>query len=220
MAPQVKDSISTIVNRNETYRNSTRDFLIDASRLIAKHHDNNNGLNRYYQLRINSLINTDETNVDYLLKLSSLKSTNCVKCGNKKDIKLITRKKLNKSKERKYCKYLHSILEEYCDKCHCFRKTYKLNPPNKKHSYNSGETSFQKKDNTCLTRPKTTRNKHIQQKQKQHLAAPVLKSSQNKNQPKKTKLKEAKYQSKPPARPVPKPQFSSRLRAFSCLLKE
>lgn len=190
MAPQIRDSINNTAIRSELLRNSTRDFLIDASKLIG-----NPALNRYYRAKINSLLDSDQDDVEYLRKVST-KSTLCIKCGNTREIKYKGRKSLNKSIDRKHCRYLRALLKEYCNRCGN-GQVYKLR-------CQQSIARVLKRNKTRDPHPKVEQPAQKQPQQSQVQA-------KQKHQPKPSK--------KQPPKPPPKPQFSSRLRAFDCLLK-
>lgn len=203
MAANNKGSLD-IVNRAAENRELTRDFLLDAFQLQLDNSNLTEGLNRYYRIKINSLLETNQNNLDYILKLSENNLNRCIKCGSAKRIRLRSRRSKNKSPTRKYCRYLKSLCDFVCDTCHhC--KTFKLS--SRKALKNQAKTESLAKVIT----------KHI-------IAIPEIKKPPpaQTNKPISSKrthsLKSSKQ--KQPIVTKPKQAPSSRLRAFSCLLKE
>lgn len=123
MALSQKDSIAASVKKFEFVRNTTRDFYINCSRLFHEPRGegsnsaaSNEGMNRYYQIKVNSLLNLDHDDIDFLVK-SGERNFRCIRCGNNKKLQLKSRRKQNKSVDRKHCRYLRSICTVNCDKC-------------------------------------------------------------------------------------------------------
>lgn len=200
MAPPTKESISLTTQKSELFRTSTRDFLIAAQRLISNNNQElPNGMNRYYQMRVNSLIDRDQDDIDYLLKLGEF-STRCIKCGSDKTVKLQSRKKQNKAAERKFCRYLRSICDEYCDKCQY----------SKKHKLYGRQAIIDR------SAAKTT-TKSINTNRKSHTLPPTVELEpqvaliSQQDLTRKLSFATKARLSKPPP---PKPSFSSRLSAF------
>lgn len=199
MARGHRDSVSSSASKSELFRNATRDFLINASLLVQPEDGASNGLNRYYQMKINSLINEDEDDVNYILKLSE-NSTRCMKCGTTKFLRLKSRKNENKSSDRKHCRYLRSLCREICDSCH-YCKTHKLiNPKSLKRT-------------TILHEEAINRKMKCNLKLDQSISKQRTKTVKDKKKKVNEKIIPFKTQINPPS-------FSSRLRAFSCLLKK
>lgn len=197
MARGQRDSVSSSASKSDLFRNATRDYLINASLIVQPEDGSSNGLNRYYQMKINSLINEDDDDVNYILKLAE-NSTRCMKCGTTKFLRLKSRKKENKSSDRKHCRYLRSLCREICDSCHhC--KTHKL-------------TNLK-----SLDRPATLNKDAIKRKMKCNFK---LDQSVSNQKTKIGKKKRANEKTIPLKIQINPPSFSSRLRAFSCLLKK
>lgn len=204
MAPQQKDSISTTVHKSEFHRNSTRDFLIGASQVVLNNSGAHNGLKRYYQMRMNSMLNRDQDDIDYIMRVSD-QSTICFKCGNHKQLRIRSRKNKNRSSERRSCRYLRSLVDEYCDKCY----------EHKVHKLKGRQSILDKladKEKPKIPQPKNEAKQLLKVFDK-----PV-------NTPTTSKRKSSNNKADRALKlPLPKqnlPAFSSRLRAFSCLLKE
>lgn len=203
-----KESMIDIVNRNEKNRNLTRNFLLDAFKVHCLSNGLTNGLSRYYQVQINSLINRGQEDVDYLLNLAE-NNTRCIKCGSSRKIKIRNRRNKNKSSSRKYCRYLRSLCDFVCDKCHhckTFKSKGRKNLKNITKSIPQPKLKNPKQPiPTVSVRQPTPSNSIAQRnligKPKQQIAP------RQKQQPIVTKPKQ-------------QPNFSSRLRPFSCLLKE
>lgn len=194
MAPLPIQSLVESVQKSESFRESTRDYLIRAAQLMCPNETirASNGMNRYYQIQVNSLFNGDQDDINYISRLSE-KNTRCIRCGNQKKIRLRSRRRENKSSDRKYCRYLRSLCNEYCDKCDNI-KTYKL----------TGRQSIIDK----LKKPPVPK-----------LATKRVVKLPLEDKPLKKKnivIKPVALE-KPPQKTAP---FSSRLRAFSCLLQE
>lgn len=188
-------SLNQATIRRETCRNSNRDFLIDAYNVISKSGSNAAGLSRYYHIRINSLVDTDRDDLNYIDKVSA-DNTKCIRCGNSRLLNIKRRRRANKSTARKHCRYLRSLSEEFCDKCHSKivhhlqgRQAIRDKRPGKKPS---APTEQKNKALIVQTDPQTTNKATFSKRLK--LAAP--------------------------RQPLQKPQPSSRLRAFTCLFKE
>lgn len=196
MAPGFKDSISSSAKKTELFRNATRDYLINAALLLQPEDGGSNGMNRFYQMKINSLMNEDEDDVNYIVKLSE-NSTRCTKCGITRTLKIKSRKKENKSSDRRYCRYLRSLCKEICDNCrHC--KIHKL----------IGRKSIRQ----ALLANKEASHKRVI-KTSNPAQKPKIKIAPEKKKKIIEKIIPIKTQLNPPS-------FSSRLRAFSCLLKK
>lgn len=203
MAPPVRDSISSSERNRETFRDTTRDFLLKANGILNPSSSNTNNLSRYYQLHINSLLDLDQDDIDYLLKTSEA-NVRCVKCGNHKDLRLVSRKRENRSTYRRHCRYLRSKCIEYCNKCN----------NSKKHKLFGRQAIYDKlKRNLVATK--------INNKRKVKSTSPSVKQQTVKHFLKRTSHSKP-HQQPPVPQPAQKitPQFSSRLRAFSCLLEQ
>lgn len=200
MARGLKDSVSSATQKSELIRDATRNFLISASSLLRPNNGVANGMNRYYQIKINSLIDQDNDDINYMMKLSE-NGTICTKCGNTKVLKLKKRRRENKSSDRKTCRYLRSLCIENCDICN-YSKTNKLYGIKSIKQRRQLDKEAPNKDTPSVPNP----------------SRPAVQNFKPKP-PKKSKKQVArkviplKFQSNPPS-------FSSRLRAFSCLLKK
>lgn len=204
-----KESIIDIVNRNEKNRNLTRNFLLDAFKVHCLSNGLTNGLSRYYQVQINSLINRGQEDVDYFMKLAE-DNTRCIKCGSPKKIKIRDRRNKNKSSTRKYCRYLRSLCDSICDTCH-HRKTFKLR--GRKNLKNISKPTPQ---------PKLKNKKQLIPTVSAKRPSPSNSIASKRNQIGRSKQQIAPQQKEQPivTKTKQQPSFSSRLRLFSCLLKE
>lgn len=255
MAPyHSKDSIVISAQKSESIRNITRDYYLQASKLFTNY--NIEGVNRYYQIKVNSLVSLEHDDIDYIVRLSK-RNVNCIKCGSTKTLHIRNRRARNKSDRRKYCKYLRSLCIQYCDSCQSHYNSFKL----------LGKKQLQQRKQLCPQgqKPKDIDNRlsnsHTKQTNLDKLVPDKTKIDSNQSakipQPKiiansstsgspqhprtSFRNKETFGKSKPsrpinnnkqPTQPklefIPpskiskttKPQFSSRLRAFSCLLEE
>lgn len=213
-------SLNQATIRRETYRKCDRDFLIDAYNVLGRNRGNAAaGLSRYYQLRINSLIDIDRDDINYISKVSA-NNTKCIKCGTTRQLKIKRRRRANQSSERKYCRYLRGLSEEYCDKCQSkivhhlrgkkailFNRATEQPPPADK----SEEEHVPPTSTTKSTKNKNKRKTPKQPEPPPKPAPPALRPAFSK------RLRLAAAASKPAPQGL---QPSSRLRAFSCLLKE
>lgn len=164
-------------------------------------------MNRYYQIKVNSLANQDHDDINYITKLAE-RNIRCIKCGTNKSLKLKSRKKKNNSSERKYCRYLRSLCYEYCDKC-SERKAHKL----------FGRQSILNKLDAKSNDNKVKHSKEDPKKKssdKQELKSIIPTPSQSNSAKRGSKKKLALPVIKLPPKQQPS---DSGLRAFSCLLK-
>lgn len=208
------DSIKEAQEKRTTIRESTQEFLIKASQIIqSSNHSHEHPLNRYYRLEINSLLDPDEDNIKSIQKLSK-DSAICIKCGSGKSLRLRNRKAKNKSWTRKYCRPLRSQLVVLCDKCQDRQKL---------HLKGRRAVLAQLKNRGIETkkgRPNTST--HLIEKPNKSTPDPETKSRKQKqpSQPAKLMVKRrAKHSSTTPSIEKKPLQFSSRLRAFDCLLE-
>ena len=185
MAPSERGSLVESTLKSSHFRSSTREFLLNASKLVS-----NAGMRRYYRIKLNALLDRDEDDINYIHRIAE-RSIDCIKCGNSKVIKVESRKTANKAESRTHCRYLHSFCKEYCDKCGYLKKHKLL-----------GRKSIC----TKLTKPKQQLKRKADSKPKTTIDVPI-----------KTKYKKIIL---PKPTQTNKPQFSSRLRAFSFMLKE
>lgn len=199
MANSIKDSITTCLSRSESLRGEAQDFLIKASQIVCHESGDSNGMNRYYQLQVNSTLSRNRDDFKYLLKLSD-RSTKCIRCGHSKTIKFKSRKPLNKSVERHFCRYLRAICDEHCDRCnfHRFHKSIVARAI-VKPKLKQGRAA----DTPNKTKFRSTAKKKARAPQTQSDDIDRKLSLQVKGRPK-----------------LPAQAYSSRLRAFTCLLKE
>lgn len=199
-------SIQSRAQRDERLRSFNRDFLIDTFNAVSASHRNSNldGLSRYYQLRINSLYNSDYDSLKQFQKSARL-NTRCIRCGNRLTLKIQRRKRQNKSKLRKYCRYLRGYSIEFCDKCFGSCK-------NKLFGRRQAESRL-RSANTKRSR------KNIPTSKKKPSIPQVSASEVMKTKATTTGAREKKIPI-PPKSNTKTAQFSSRLRAFSCLLKD
>lgn len=212
-----KDSISASVKKSEVVRNSTRDFYINCFKLFnedAQSIGSSNGMNRYYQIKVNSTLNLERDDVNYLLKVGE-RNTRCIRCGNDKKIKLESRRNLNKSASRKYCSYLSSFIVEYCDRCNISKRFRNI-------STRKGTDKLSRRKNS----PKIST---LGQKEASTTANLKTKSVRKPKGPEPSKRLLGSIRSQHSAPPSKKPNIKSKItnnlskgsrtRAFSCLLK-
>lgn len=250
-----KVSIADSSKKSESIRNITRDYFIQAARLFTPKnrpsceiHDEekyDNGMNRYYQMKVNSLIDLEHDDIEYIVKCSS-KSINCLKCGATKKLALRTRRAHNKSSKRKHCKYLRTICDLYCDSCYSTNHGNKLlgrsQIIDKLQQRQQARSSPSKLDKAKRKRKKKTRpidiniadkidesNKNTGQLDRAKVTTSTLHISHTRDKPvSRNGSRPDKVRSKPKLVKLPpskivsqtKPQFSSRLRSFTCLLEE
>lgn len=241
MAPDhSKDSITLSLQKSESIRTVTEDFYLQAAKLVPI----SNPLNRYYHLKLNSLINPLSDDIRYIQRLAK-RNLICIKCGIPKEFRLKTRRKQNLNKEKRlYCKYLRTICDQYCQSCQTLHNRFKL--LGRREILNKRQGS----DNPSIGELIDTEHKELKAKQKPKQSQSVSKLPVKQNPSKfatsnpttaEPRLKptrpqyqhQSKYKGKRPFPVKPKieivppskisknqPQFSSRLRAFSCLLEE
>lgn len=197
MASSDKDSISATNQKIETFRDQTRDYLLKAFELTSRAEQSGGFASRYYRLKVNSLLRRDD--IANVVKTSE-RGLLCSKCGILKKIRLLKRRKQNSSAERLHCRYLRSILVEYCSICQ-FTRRYKLH--GRQHLISRLRLQDNPKSKLAKTKQSTKKLPEVptnqptsstKNRKKKPITAPTSSSSQ--------------------------PQFSSRLRSFSCLLDE
>lgn len=212
MAPLTRDSISSSERNKETFRDATRDFLLRANELYTRSSQTKDGtdnlLTRYYQLRINSFLSPDDDDICYLLRTAE-SNVRCVKCGNQRNIRLIRRKRENRSTNRKHCRYLRSKFVEYCNRC-----------GDKKIHRQFGRQAIYDK-----LRQSGSNTKGVKRKLAAKSESETKQPTQKGQLPVTKQMVKRAPKNKQPQQPVIGPktntaQFSSRLRAFSCLLKQ
>jgi len=196
MAPLSKDSILTSTQKSELLRCASRDFLIDARTLVCPLGSRPNGMSRYYQIKVNSLLDDDEDDTKYILRISNF-NVHCYRCGSQKKLRVKKRRRRNKHPSRKYCRFLRSVCEEYCNVCKV----------SKRYHLNGRQSILVKRSTLTNVQPRKLVDKQI------ILNPPVVNP--------KSSIKKRIVKPKPgPKQLHSQPKFSSRLRAFSCLLKE
>lgn len=215
LTPIKKESIVSKDRLDGHLRTSTRDFLIDACNVISTKLGNlqSTGLNRYYQIRVNSLYDPDHDSINRIKKIAE-NNTNCLLCGNACCIRLHSRNRLNHSNSRKHCKYLRCFCDEFCDKCKSSTR-HKLYSPrqiqDKLHKIDNQNAKVKVKNDSIAPPPPPTKSEN-----KSRLSA----EDQTVNTKSARKQKSQPTLPPPPKIKPPPAQFSSRLRAFSCLLKD
>lgn len=216
-------SLNQATVRRETNRNSNRDFLIDAYNVLCK--DKGNALlSQYYHLRVNCLLDTDRDDLNFINKLSA-HNTKCTRCGSLRQPRIKGRRHANRSKDRKYCRYLRGLAGEYCDKCNS-KTVHKLESKQAVSDRLKSKQQVTPKDQEANvpaqqskpTKANTSKAKPKQQPAQQTPSAPQQQPPAN-TRPAYSKRLRLQAKQPPPA-PVQKPQFSSRLRAFDCLLRK
>lgn len=236
MPPKLGESISEGQQKRLLLQEATCDFLVKAQQIFDKRPSNNNTfLRRYYRLEINSQIDPDEHNIESIVKCSR-DSVACLRCGSEKVLKVERRQEANKSRFRKYCRRLKGLLIVKCDKC-SHRNSYKLKSRkslfatlDQLRNYNSNVKQSSAKighPETSLTQSPPDRVIHLpkrsKKKKKLKVEAKAPQIQHNKTPKQMVKRKLRNNQQKPELVAInptsQKAQFSSRLRAFSCLLK-
>lgn len=236
MAPRAKQSIVVASQSDETLRETTRNFLIKSQEILNSkiQPDHSNPLSRYYQIQINSLLHPDHDDIDYLLNVSE-SNTRCVKCGNQRKLKLISNRRRNRSWTRKHCRHLRCICLEHCDKCLDKRshklhgrqsvldRLNKVSNGTKKVRKEVLKTEATKPKATIKTPPPTVMSRfdnRIVREQSHQKTKYTPKQQKSRTPQQKTRQQPKQQTATPQPQPKQAPQFSSRLRAFSCMLKE
>jgi hypothetical protein len=232
MASDFGCSINETKQKLLTLREATCDFLTKANLIIQKKSIPfaHSYLNRYYRLEVNSYIDPDEHDIDLIIKLSR-QSVTCLTCGNQKSLKIKRRQQLNRSKSRKHCRQLKGLLIVECKTCK-HKETYKfkrrksilnaigeLKTSKDQHRSKISDpvkSSEQSPAERIINLPKKKRKLKVEVQAK----APATQTKKPLKQIVKRKVKNP--QQKPPETTTNQkaPQFSSRLRAFTCLLKQ
>lgn len=201
MAP-IKESVSSSAQQSEITRQSNLEFLLSARQIFENNSSLSSTANRYYRNRINNLLDYDRDNIERFFQAAD-SSNYCVHCGALETISTKRFKVINKSKARVHCRHLKGICVKSCQhrgsKRNQFRsyvvKTHRGQLSDKKIGQEKSKLTEKQKD---LSRPE-----HV---------TPI------------SQIKRKTSQSKPTLLTPPTtskgPKFSSRLRAFSCLLKE
>lgn len=244
MAPKWGESICDWEKKRLAFQEATRDFLTSAHRIIqtkSRGASDDSFLNRYYRLEVNSQIDPDELDIDSIIK-SSKTSVFCYRCGCRKQLKTDRRQQGNKSRFRRDCRRLKGIFIIGCSGCKHSVSTKLKNPRSLTYSKGQlkGNPSVKKETSTPRGRrhvvktsqqspePRTIILPKISQKQRHSSKSQSqTQSSLKKNEPKqmvRRKVKTIQQGStaviSKPATNQKTPQYSSRLRAFSCLLKQ
>lgn len=214
------NSIKGAEENNTNLRVATQDFLVRAQQVLkSSSHYDQQILDRYYRLRVNSMLDCDPANIKYINKIGQ-KTTTCIKCGNSKSLKLKNQRTKNRSWSRRNCRYLRSQVIVHCDKCQDKqrftlkgRQTIldKLGLGKKQRSSEDQRTAVAVQSSK---KPKVTPTESQQQPKKRNPPSPRL-QSQLVNQMVKRKTKNVSI----PVVQKPTHQFSSRLRAFTQLLE-
>lgn len=192
-------SISKVGQQSELTTAATGNYYIACSLLFQNQTNGDiksQAMRQYYQLKVNSILDPSQHDIEYICNKLANSNVYCIRCGSLTKLRLINRKSRNKSEERKYCKYLKNLCERYCDKC--FKKS-KIN------ICDIPTATSQPRDKVDQpSKPDQVRQNHPLPK-----TATATKKQQH-------------HQLKPKPAPKPKqtPQFSSKLRAFSCLLEK
>lgn len=228
MAPRpFVDSIKEARERQNKLHVGTQDFLLGAHQILQSvFPPNEHPLNRYYRLRMNSQLDLDCDDVKAIQKAGA-RSTTCIKCGCCKNLRVKDRKEKNKSWTRRHCRRLRSKLIICCVKC---QDKHQVNLKGRQSVLDQLGRSHRRTSNPSRS-PRT------------HLPSPASKTT--KGSGKKSQSPDKRYRGKQPVKPGPStqsvkqivkrkpkhpqtkaatpkppaPQFSSRLRAFSCLLE-
>lgn len=166
-----------------------------------------NAIDRYYRLKINSLLDCENEDIDAINKFAA-RDIHCSKCGSRRDIIYRDRKYANRDLKRKHCRYLRANIVEICDNCDSEKKLKLIRHSDSKartHSKNLGMSIALNSDvvKGCSG-------------QKQ---SPVVKTGQTRTPAKKI-IKKGPKVPQIPASSKTFPQFGSRLKTFSFLLKE
>lgn len=187
------NSITQTIDEQLTVSKITRDFLLKARNWIS--HDGSDSLSNYYRLKINSLLDPDQDDIDAILKVSE-RNLRCSKCGIVRNLIYSHRRRQNKSRLRKNCRHLGSHLIECCDICK-----------------DKTKFSLSKRDNLPVAITDTPQIQQTNPPRK------LVNTNAQTSKPEHN-LQVKKYIKKGSSKPQPVPQFSSRLRNITCLLKQ
>lgn len=151
-------SISQISEDISAQLNARQQFYLAASKVVALY-----SFRKYYQLKLNSSIDTDNAEE---VKKASEKGVNCIRCGSVTNIRLKSRRKLNKSSERKHCRYLKQLVRLECGTCfsHSLHKLIKSTLPKKKVTRPIEKHNQVAKPNPSIKRTLTTKGNSISTK--------------------------------------------------------
>lgn len=177
------------------------DYLVEAALAIGFE----NPVKRIYQTQANQIFNDKLCRLDYVKSLADIGIT-CFRCGVNRHLIVRSRKRINKSTIRRKCRHLGQYIVENCANCglqsrHTLDKHLVIASP-------AIKTTKQPK-----TPPKTTNSGKVGSSDFKAKKNPVVQQQKVNT----VAAKSAEF-IKPKA--SAKPQLSSRLRAFSCLLKE
>lgn len=241
--PDAGQSITSIEQTHTALREATRDFLIKARRMIAS----NTPLERYYHIEINSQLQPDKDDTEAILRLSKNSAT-CARCGSRKTLRVKRRQRVNQTWTRRHCRHLKGILIVDCAKCHD-KTQYKLRRRAAICNSIKEETQPKRRahKDPISTQPTTSQCEPRQPKVESQSPPQRLIKLPGQNKPPKTKPSSKNIKPQPghvkkqpikqmvkrksrstvkqtdpieqSASQTKRPQFSSRLRAFTCLLK-
>ena len=199
MAPNVP--IAFAQERKSTLRETTRTFLLKAQQTLS---EQCGFADRYYRLRINSILDPDQDDLEAISRFAC-QSLLCPRCGTRLDPRYRSRKKKNRAKDRKTCRHLRADLVELCATCGYRSKKITFTSTNRKKEPlpHSSTVPSRPETKTSLKSAKTSLKsaKPEAQQEVKRFIRKGPKRFEASNQPKNT------------------PQFSNRLRAFTCLLE-
>ena len=202
MAPDAP--ISAADEKHAALRECTRDFLVRARHVFSD--EPNSSIDRYYRLRINASLDPDQDDIEAIIKVGGI-GTNCIRCSNLRTISYRNRKSENRSRVRKYCRHLSAYVLENCENCKGRARIRLLKP--------TTQELVRKKDVTAPAASRASTKKNTKAPVAGSLAGRPGNKGLNpikkiiKKGPKAVSFKQST-----------KPQFNSRLRAFSCLLEK
>lgn len=162
-------SIEESVKLNKDLLETNTNFLLESSKMIEQCGLSTPCLRRYYRLRLNSLLDTETLKERECTKImeQSKDGVYCPKCGSSLVLKIKSKTNFNKSKERKYCKYLHQDLIELCPSCLEYslkhnlkkkkRRQRKLKKPMKKPIVSIQSKKNERTDRPAPFCPRTTK---------------------------------------------------------------
>lgn len=209
MAPKLRESISRAEKESELNRQSNIEYLLAAHQTFLGDENLDESINRYYRLRINSLLDSDKDSVDKLFQLAD-RSPYCARCGCLEDLKLRDFRRVNQSKDRKHCRKLKGICIQHCKTCNPKELRFKV----------SKEPQAEEKPKIIQVPDKPTKSNKTKKVKSSGISIPTSKTvvkpiSQIK------KSKSSGPSSLKPIIPDEKgPKISSRLQAFTWFLKE
>lgn len=202
MAPLTRESVSNSDQQSQIARQSNVEYLLAARQILLGNDNICPTANRYYRTRINNLLDYDKDNIDKFFQ-SALDSCFCVHCGNPVSINAKKFKQSNRSKKRTHCRHLKGICMKSCH--YCRRRETRL------EAYVVKILEPRLAGTIALAKKPKPSNKEKEKLAPVH-TTPV--SQVKRRLPQRTHIE------KDPTVVSKGPEFSSRLRAFSCLLKE